>query len=180
MTLLPNSCLPVVATAFRRVAAAPCAFHIGMHYRAGDVFTGINERPNFRTMPMHFISAALNNIENQLRENGIQDVKSYLFTELTPPVALQAKRALPNTIIMPNSADEFEHIAVAAKCDLLILGYSAFSWILSLTNPTAVILPFEKGKEKYKSSKYVMHSLNDTATLSVAMGRMKTRCALWT
>lgn len=178
MSLTLDRHLPSVANALALVDNFKCSMHIGIHYRAGDVFTGLDNKPNSRSMPLHFISAALDELERLIRSFGVYSIKSYMFTELSPATAQLVDKRLPKTIIMANSSDEFAHIAVASRCDVLILGHSAFSWLLSLVNPYAVILPHETGRHKYISSLHVMSSINDTETIGVAVRRFMDRCTL--
>ena len=79
---------------------------------------------------------------------------------------------------LTNSRDEFEQIGLASACDLLLLGYSAFSWLLALVSaPDAVLLVHQESvlHLKYRRFAHAFEWTDVSNATQVAIERVRRR-----
>ena len=125
----------------------PCV-RVAIHFRAGDVFqhhfgASSDEEASAvdgRAIPLRHIRKITSELLDRATKMAVL-VRLYVLTELSFADQLAANDVFPEAVWLTHSSDEAEHLALAAAADLLLLGYSAFSWLFALlARPDAVKL----------------------------------------
>jgi len=154
-----------------------CRLRVGVHFRAGDVYRGL-DGADFRTAPLRYIQQQLTLLSVCVTSLGGKPSIIHLFTELTTENAALLAERLPGVNILFNTPDELTHLALAANSDVLVVGLSGFSWIMSLVNDDPVVIVYKDGAHKFKRYAHMTTdiALNDTFCESSIAPRLRGRC----
>jgi len=154
-----------------------CRLRIGVHFRAGDVFQSL-DGADVRTAPLQFIEAQLRKLAACVAAAGGQPSNINVLTELSPETAAVLADRLPGSNVLFSASDELVHLALAARSDVLVLGFSAFSWIMALVNAEPLIVVYQRGVHKFRGFAHVTTDLglNDSFCETVVRPLLRARC----
>lgn len=131
-----------------------CAIRVCIHYRAGDVFRGLRGRVDGRSMPIAAVHKYVASMRHTLSATGVAGL-FYVLTEMSTPDAIQFGELIGGGVnVLSASRDSKVHMALAATCDVLVLGAGSFSWVLSLINKEALKLVYNPNS-KYNRLRHV-------------------------
>lgn len=152
-----------------------CAIRVCIHYRAGDVFHGLQGRIDPRSMPIPAVRDYVTSMRHTLDTVGVVGM-FYVLTEMNITDAIQFGELIGGGVnMLAASKDGKTHMAMAAKCDVLVLGGGSFSWVLALINKEALKVVYNPNN-KYNRLEHVFpRNKNYTSALHARALAKKSR-----